>query len=166
MGTQNGHNVPFLEFASLKKRKRKALKRIKQIDKIFKKGNRKKKKSCHLVPKMVIDLPIEGSMKQTGNTEEGRECSAFMNATSCINENRLYVICFAAVLYRSESHTCIYTVYIYIYVVILCVLTYMYVYVYIFMYISQVKNVLSPPVLWLRPAAACLTEGLLFPSGS
>ena len=41
MGTQNGHNVPFLESASLKKRKRKAMKRIKQIYKISKKGNKK-----------------------------------------------------------------------------------------------------------------------------
>ena len=38
MGTQNGHDVPFLESASLKKRER-----IKQIYKIFKKGNRIKK---------------------------------------------------------------------------------------------------------------------------
>ena len=29
MGTQNGHNVPFLESASLQKRKRKAMKRLK-----------------------------------------------------------------------------------------------------------------------------------------
>ena len=36
MGTQNGHNVPFLESASLKKRKRKAVKRIKQVYKISK----------------------------------------------------------------------------------------------------------------------------------
>ena len=35
---------------------------MKQIDKIFKKGNRKKK-SCYLVPKVVIDLPFEGSQK-------------------------------------------------------------------------------------------------------
>ena len=41
MGTQNGHNVPFLESASLKKRKSKAIKRIKQIHKISKKGNKK-----------------------------------------------------------------------------------------------------------------------------
>ena len=33
MGTQNGHNVPFLKSASLGKRKRKATKRIKQIGK-------------------------------------------------------------------------------------------------------------------------------------
>ena len=31
MGTKNGHNVPFLESASLRKRKRKAMKRIKKI---------------------------------------------------------------------------------------------------------------------------------------
>ena len=61
MGTQNGHSVPFLESASLKKWKRKAMKRIKQIHKISKNGN--KKKSCHLVPKVVIDLPFEGSWK-------------------------------------------------------------------------------------------------------
>ena len=64
MGTQNRHNVPFLESASFKKKKRKALKRIKQIDKIFKNGNRKKKK-CHLAPKVVIDLPFE-EMKVEG----------------------------------------------------------------------------------------------------
>ena len=42
MRTQNGHNVPFLESVALTKRKRKAMKRIKRIDKTFKKGNRKK----------------------------------------------------------------------------------------------------------------------------
>ena len=42
MGTQSGHNVPFIKSVSLKKKKRKAMERIKQIDKIFKKGNRKK----------------------------------------------------------------------------------------------------------------------------
>ena len=31
MGTQNGHNVPFLESASLKKRKRNVMKRIRSI---------------------------------------------------------------------------------------------------------------------------------------
>ena len=64
MGTHNGRSVPFFESVSLKKRKRKALKRIKQIAKIFKKGNRniyeEKNKSCHLVPEVVIDLPFEG----------------------------------------------------------------------------------------------------------
>ena len=40
-GTQNGHNVPFLESVSFKKRKRKAMKRIKQKYKISKKGNKK-----------------------------------------------------------------------------------------------------------------------------
>ena len=35
------------------------MKRIKQIDEIFKKGNRKKK-SCHLLLKLVIDLPFDG----------------------------------------------------------------------------------------------------------
>ena len=58
MGTQNRLNVPFLESASFKKRKRKAMKRIKQIYNISKKGN--KKKSCHLVPKVVTDLLFEG----------------------------------------------------------------------------------------------------------
>ena len=67
MGTQNWHNVPFLKSAFLMKRKRKAIKRKKQlIYKISKKGN--KKKSCHLVPKVVIDLSlggrkVEGSQK-------------------------------------------------------------------------------------------------------
>ena len=58
MGTQNGHNAPFLESASLRKRKRKEMERIKQIYKISKKGN--KKISCHLVPKVEIALPFEG----------------------------------------------------------------------------------------------------------
>ena len=44
MGIQNKHNVPFLKSASFKKRK-KAMKRIKQIYKIFKKGNNIKKKN-------------------------------------------------------------------------------------------------------------------------
>ena len=36
MGTQNGHNVPFLESASLKKWKRNVMKRIKQFYKFLK----------------------------------------------------------------------------------------------------------------------------------
>ena len=44
MGTQNGHNVLFLKSASLKERKRKAMKRIKQIYKISNRGKKKKKK--------------------------------------------------------------------------------------------------------------------------
>ena len=63
MGTQNGHNVPFLESASLKKRKRNVMKRIKQFYKISKKGD-KKKKSCHLVPKVVMDLTFDGRKVQ------------------------------------------------------------------------------------------------------
>ena len=51
MGTQNGHNVPFLESASLKKRKRKAVKRMKQIYKISKKGN--KKEYFHIAGKLL-----------------------------------------------------------------------------------------------------------------
>ena len=58
MGTQNRHNVPLLESASLKKRKRNVMKRIKQFYKISKKDD--KKKNHHLVPKVVIDLPFEG----------------------------------------------------------------------------------------------------------
>ena len=41
MGTQNRHNVPFLKFAFLKKRKRKVIKGIKQIYKISEKCNKK-----------------------------------------------------------------------------------------------------------------------------
>ena len=62
VGTQNGHNVPFLESASLEKR-RSVMKKIKQFYKISRKSNLKKKKSCHLVLKVVIDLPFEGSWK-------------------------------------------------------------------------------------------------------
>ena len=59
--------MPFLEPASLKKRKRKAMKRIKQTYKISKKD--RTKKSCHLGPKAVIDLPFEeGRLKEVGNT--------------------------------------------------------------------------------------------------
>ena len=47
MGTQIEHNVPFLDSASLKKRKRQAMKIIKQICKMPKKGRKKKrKKKC------------------------------------------------------------------------------------------------------------------------
>ena len=70
MGTQNGHNVPFLESASLKKRKRKVVKRIKQIYKISKKCN---KKSYHLVPRVVIDLPFEGRKVEGSWKYRGRE---------------------------------------------------------------------------------------------
>ena len=31
------------------------------------------KKSCHLVPKVAIDLPFEGRLKEAENTEGGRE---------------------------------------------------------------------------------------------
>ena len=71
MGTQNGHNVPFLESASLKARKRKAIKRIKQIYKISKKGN--KKNSCHLITEVVIDLPFEGRMVEGSRKYRRRE---------------------------------------------------------------------------------------------
>ena len=71
MGTQNGHIVPFLESASLKKRKR-----IKQIYKVFKKGNnnnnKEKKNSCH--PEVVIDLPFEGrkpEIQKKGESSKG-----------------------------------------------------------------------------------------------
>ena len=56
--------MPFLESVSIKKRKRKAMKRIKQIAKIFKKGSsnifEETKKLCYLVPKVVLNLPFEG----------------------------------------------------------------------------------------------------------
>ena len=71
MGTQNGHNVPFLESASPRKRKRKAMKRIKQIYKISKKGN--KNESCHLVTKVVIDLPFEGRKVEGSRKYRRRE---------------------------------------------------------------------------------------------
>ena len=69
MGTQNGHNVPFLESASLEKRKRSVMKRIKQFYEISK---RVIKKSCYLVPKVVIDLPFEGR-KVEGSRKYRRE---------------------------------------------------------------------------------------------
>ena len=69
MGTQNRHNVPFFESASLRERKRKAMK-IKQKYKISKKGI--EKKSCLLLPKVVIDLPFEGR-KVEGSWKYRRE---------------------------------------------------------------------------------------------
>ena len=71
MGTQNGHNVPFLESASLKKRKRDVMERIKQFYEISKKGN--KENSCHLVPKVVIDLPFEGRKVEGSRKYRRRE---------------------------------------------------------------------------------------------
>ena len=71
MGTQNGHNVSFLESASPRKRKRKAMKKKKKNYKMSKKGN--KKKSCHMVPKVVIDLPFEGRKVEGNGNTEGRE---------------------------------------------------------------------------------------------
>ena len=72
MGTQNGHNVPFLKSGSLRERKRKAIKRIKQIYKSSENGN--KKISCHLVPKVVIDLPFEGRKVEGSRTYRRSEC--------------------------------------------------------------------------------------------
>ena len=71
MGTQNGHNVPFLESASLEKRKRSVMKRIKQFCKMSKRSN--KKKSCHLVSKVVIDLPFEGRKVEGSRKYRRRE---------------------------------------------------------------------------------------------
>ena len=53
-----------------KKRKRKAAKRIKQTYKISK---RVIKKSCHLVPKVVIDLPFEGRKVEGSRKYRRRE---------------------------------------------------------------------------------------------
>ena len=63
--------MTFLESASLKKKKRNVMKRIKQFYKISKKGN--KKKSCHLVPKVVIDLPFEGRKVEGSQKYRRRE---------------------------------------------------------------------------------------------
>ena len=63
--------MPFLESASLKKRKRHVMKRIKQIYKISKKD--KKKKTCHLVPKVVINLPFEGRKVEGSRIYRRRE---------------------------------------------------------------------------------------------
>ena len=46
------------------------MKRIKQVYKISKKCN---KKSCHLVPKVVIDLPFEGRKVEGSRKYRGRE---------------------------------------------------------------------------------------------
>ena len=57
--------MSFLESVPFKKRKRKAMTRIKQIIMILKKGNsniymKREKKLSRLVLKVVIDLPFEG----------------------------------------------------------------------------------------------------------
>ena len=54
-----------------KKRKRKAVQRIKQIYKTSKRVI--KKKSCHLVPKVVIDLPFEGRKVEGSRKYRRRE---------------------------------------------------------------------------------------------
>ena len=59
------------EWASLNKRKRKTMERIKHIYEIYKKGN--KKKSCHLVPKVVIALPFEGRKVERSRKYRRRE---------------------------------------------------------------------------------------------
>ena len=66
------------------------MKGIKQVYKISKKRN--KKKSCHLVPKVVIDLPFEGrkvELKEAGNTEEGREFQRWEVEGKKLSLNRL-----------------------------------------------------------------------------
>ena len=65
---------PLSQVCIHKKRKRKAVKRLKQIYKTSKRGKKKKKKkTCHLVPNVVIDLPFEGRLKEARNIVEGRE---------------------------------------------------------------------------------------------
>ena len=71
METQNRHNVPFYGSASIKKRKRKTMKKIKQIYKTSKKGN--KRQSCHLFPKVSIDLPFEGNKVEGSRKYRRRE---------------------------------------------------------------------------------------------
>ena len=100
MGTQNGHNVPFLESASLKKKKRKAMKRIKPIYKISERVI--KKKSCRLVPKVVINLPfevrkVEGSRKyrrreRVPKARSRREETITEPINSCIGEFQTIVV--------------------------------------------------------------------------
>ena len=75
MGIQNGHNVPFLKSASLEKRKRSVIKQLYKISRVNKKTSKKcnKKKSCHLAPKVVIDLPFEGRKVKGSQKYRGRE---------------------------------------------------------------------------------------------
>ena len=65
------------------------MKRKKQFYKISKKGNRKK--SCLLVPKVVIDLPFEGSWKYYSpfqrQADFRRKKKFFMN---CYSEESFY----------------------------------------------------------------------------
>ena len=42
MGTQNGHVMPFLEFASLREKKKKVMKKIKQFIKYLKRVKKKR----------------------------------------------------------------------------------------------------------------------------
>ena len=64
-----GTMYPFLSLHPLRNGKKWAMKRLKQIHEMSKKGNNNKKKSCHLVPKVVIDLPFEGR-----KVEGSQEC--------------------------------------------------------------------------------------------
>ena len=81
----------FLESASHKKRKRRAVKRIKQIYKLF-----EKKKKRHLVPKVVIDLPFEGSQKyrkqRVPKAGSKREETITEMIDSCIGEFHTIVV--------------------------------------------------------------------------
>ena len=87
----------------LKKRKRKAVKRIKQIYKTSKRVIKKKgkEKSCHLILKVVIDLPfegtkVEGSQKyrrqRVPKAESRREETITELINSCIAEFHTIVV--------------------------------------------------------------------------
>ena len=54
----------------IKKKKKNAKISKKQSSNKYTQG---KKKSCYLVPKVVIDLPFEGKLKKVGKTEGGKE---------------------------------------------------------------------------------------------
>ena len=80
MGTQNGHIVFFLESESLKKRKRKAPKRIKQIDKISKKGNKVEGSRKY---RRMERVPKAGSRREETITEPFNSCIGEFPHNNC-----------------------------------------------------------------------------------
>ena len=78
MRIQKRHNMcPFTSLHPLEKGKEKVIKSKRQIHKISKMGNKKKKKKSfkHLVPKVVIDLHFEGSWKYRSRERVPKEGS-------------------------------------------------------------------------------------------
>ena len=96
-----GRGMTMNKTAALNKRKRKAMKRIKQIYKISKKGKKKKKKSCHLIPKVVTDLPFEG--RKVEGSQKYRRRERVPNAGSRREETITEPRSMQSIWYRSSQ---------------------------------------------------------------